>query len=600
MIEALWDVYEYDEFDECRRLYRDDFMFCTANLYLYPKPSSIIWNKIQEYSQHPRHYDRRTKEVGQCFPISLMPHNDMQYKNISNIMEAHLSEDAWQKYKLNSSVEVMECLSTIQSNIDFWRINGVADVLFICCFIAIILMVLLATAQDKIKSFYILIPAASSVVKAFSLAHNIPKLMQRNRKSMPKLDHLDGIRTIVTMIILLSHSSIPLIKMPLQNVAQIEMQFDNPLFSVAMAVNTYMVQLFFVLGGFLLAVTILDHKHTNKIGTLQFLWMRIKHRLIRILPPYLFVILFHASWYPKLIDGPIGYRFKDYCVKNWWTNILFLNNYIHPKEPCIQFAWYLGADFQLYLIGTILMILIIRNPNQAKIIYITMVLFALSIPAITIYVNKTDATVIFILRYILQEIRTLPYYIKVYIPFETNAGNYFFGMLAGNVYFIYKNNDMAFERLNLNMLFLSGGGFFVMMNFLTILLPEDHLVCPSIVLAIFGTLLKCAWGVFPSILILYLAFKNPPSRLSSILCHPLFGFLSKFSFTIYLVQYGVVYTVYRHVTYTLMYNSFTILYFTVLITSITLSIAFLLHTCLELPLHSLFGRNDPGQRHKQQ
>ncbi|ETN66478.1 hypothetical protein AND_001735 [Anopheles darlingi] len=34
--------------------------------------------------------------------------------------------------------------------------------------------------------------------------------------------------------------------------------------------------------------------------------------------------------------------------------------------------------------------------------------------------------------YILQEIRTLPYYTKVYIPFETNAGNYFFGMLAGN------------------------------------------------------------------------------------------------------------------------------------------------------------------------
>lgn len=105
--------------------------------------------------------------------------------------------------------------------------------------------------------------------------------MQKNRKAMSKLDHIDGIRTIVTMIILLSHSSIPLIKMPLKNVAEIEMQFDNPLFSVAMAVNTYMVQLFFVLGGFLLAVTNLDRKHTNKIGTLHFLWKRIKHRLIR-------------------------------------------------------------------------------------------------------------------------------------------------------------------------------------------------------------------------------------------------------------------------------------------------------------------------------
>ncbi|XP_035789042.1 regulator of hypoxia-inducible factor 1-like isoform X2 [Anopheles albimanus] len=557
MIEALWDVYEYDDFDECRRLYRDDFIYCTANLYLHPKSSSIVWNKIQEYSQHPRHYDRRINEMGQCFPMSLMAYHDMQYNNISNIMETRLMANAWQKYKLNSSVEVMECISTIQSNMDFCRIDGVADVLFICCFVAIILMVLLATLQDKIKSFYILIPAASSVVKSFSLAQNIPKLIQKNRKCLPKLDHLDGIRTIVTIFILLSHSSIPLIKMPLKNVADIEMQFENPLFSVAMAVNTYMVQLFFVLGGFLLAVTNLNRKHSPEIGTFKLLWKSIKHRLIRILPSYLFVILFHASWYPKLIHGPMGYRFKDYCVKNWWTNILFLNNYILTKEPCIQFSWYLGADFQLYLIGTILMIIIIRYPRITKLIQISMVLFALSIPIITIYGNKTDPTVIFILRYILQEIRTLPYYIKVYIPFETNAGNYFFGMLAGSVYFINMNNDLSFESLNLNMLFLSGGGFFVLMNSLTIFLPEDH-VYPSIVLAIFGSLLKCAWGVFPAILILYLAFKNPPSRLSSVLCHPLLCFLSKLSFTIYLVQYGVVYSVYRHVTYPLMYNGFTI------------------------------------------
>ncbi|XP_049547317.1 uncharacterized protein LOC125958190 [Anopheles darlingi] len=149
MIEAFWDVYEYDDFDECRRMYREDFMFCTASLYLHPNPSSIIWNKIQEYSQHPRHFDRRTKEVGKCFPLSFM-----QSKNISNIMEARLKTEAWEKYKLNSSVEVMECLSTIRSNMDVCRMNGIADVLFICCMVAIILMVILATAQDKIKSFF--------------------------------------------------------------------------------------------------------------------------------------------------------------------------------------------------------------------------------------------------------------------------------------------------------------------------------------------------------------------------------------------------------------------------------------------------------------
>ncbi|XP_049545846.1 uncharacterized protein LOC125957287 isoform X2 [Anopheles darlingi] len=238
------------------------------------------------------------------------------------------------------------------------------------------------------------------------------------------------------------------------------------------------------------------------------------------------------------------------------------------------------------------MFAIMRYPSLAKLIRICMVLFALSIPAIVIYVYETDATVLFILRYILQEIRTLPYYTKVYIPFETNAGNYFFGMLAGNVYFIYKDNELAFERLKLNMLLLSGGTFFVMMNFLTIFLPEGHPICPSIIVATFGTLLKGAWGVFPAILILYLAFKNPPSRLTIMLRHPCLYFISKLSFTIYLVQYGVVYTIYRNITYPVTYDGLTILYFTSLITSITLFIAFLLHICLELPFHSLLGMNN--------
>lgn len=50
---------------------------------------------------------------------------------------------------------------------------------------------------------------------------------------------------------------------------------------------------------------------------------------------------------------------------------------------------------------------------------------------------------IFCFRHVLQEIRTLPYYLHVYIPSETNAGNYFFGMLAGITYYHLKDNPNA-------------------------------------------------------------------------------------------------------------------------------------------------------------
>ncbi|XP_035918910.1 uncharacterized protein LOC118517153 [Anopheles stephensi] len=103
---------------------------------------------------------------------------------------------------------------------------------------------------------------------------------------------------------------------------------------------------------------------------------------------------------------------------------VFLNNYINASEPCIQFAWYLGADFQLYLLGTALMI-VMRIPKLFKPTLVCMLLGAFLGPMIVIYRYHLDATVMMILRYVLQEIRTLPYYLRVYIPFETNAGNYF-------------------------------------------------------------------------------------------------------------------------------------------------------------------------------
>uniref|UniRef100_A0A182NVK8 Acyltransferase 3 domain-containing protein n=1 Tax=Anopheles dirus TaxID=7168 RepID=A0A182NVK8_9DIPT len=397
----------------------------------------------------------------------------------------------------------------------------------------------------------------TNMVQSFSLSRNLSQLIARETRPGLSLRHLDGIRALTMMIILLTHSSIPLIRMPLKNVDQLEAQFDEPWFPMAMAGNTYTVQIFFVIGGLLLAVNSLEQtKKMSQSGLLYFM-NRVKIRLIRILPLYLFVILFHASWYPRLHEGPIGDRFKDHCTTNWWTNVVFLNNYINRSEPCIQFAWYLGADFQLYLFGTVLMMLM-RIPKLMRPIIVFMVVSAILVPAVVIYRNNLDATVMMILRYILEEIRTLPYYLRVYIPFETNAGNYFFGMLAGMSYFHLKDHPAATSILKLRYLMPSSAVFFIAMNALTMVLPQDHLAQPSLALAVFGSMLKSAWGLFSSIVLLHMAFQKTPSMLVATLQHPILLVGSKLSYSVYLVQYGIIYAVYKYVTYPLMYDAFTI------------------------------------------
>lgn len=59
----------------------------------------------------------------------------------------------------------------------------------------------------------------------------------------------------------------------------------------------------------------------------------------RLTPVYAMVIGFYSTIFVKLGDGPIwdqkvGLE-RDRCRANWWTNILYLNNYINADNLVI-------------------------------------------------------------------------------------------------------------------------------------------------------------------------------------------------------------------------------------------------------------------------
>lgn len=49
------------------------------------------------------------------------------------------------------------------------------------------------------------------------------------------------------------------------------------------------------------------------------------------------LIAFHSSVLLHLSDGPmwkqIAGRESDNCQTNWWTNVLFVNNYVNEEQP---------------------------------------------------------------------------------------------------------------------------------------------------------------------------------------------------------------------------------------------------------------------------
>uniref|UniRef100_A0AAG5DD43 Acyltransferase 3 domain-containing protein n=2 Tax=Anopheles atroparvus TaxID=41427 RepID=A0AAG5DD43_ANOAO len=331
----LMQIYQYDDFDDCRRVY-PGFVYCTVQLRLLPDAASALWNSIQKYSASPRHFDRRTIEVGSCLQ-ECSPSFDMTTGNVTAFLYTCLQAKIWSQYQLNSSIVLARCKSAADANAtnESWM-TVVAGSAFIAWTVGALLLVIWATISDignasrVVKKINV---SSSVIVRSFSIRRNLSNLIMSDERAELNLGHLNGIRAITMMITLLSHSSIPLIRMPLKNVDQLEAQFDQSWFPLAMAGNTYTVQLFFVIGGLLLVVNVLQQTKESSTVGMPYFMDRVKNRLIRIFPTYMFVILFHSSWYPRLYDGPVGDRFKDHCVKNWWTNLLFVNNYIHPSEP---------------------------------------------------------------------------------------------------------------------------------------------------------------------------------------------------------------------------------------------------------------------------
>lgn len=69
------------------------------------------------------------------------------------------------------------------------------------------------------------------------------------------------------------------------------------------------------------------------------------------MPVYGFMIAFHTFVLLHLADGPlwkkIAIQESDYCQKNWWTNLLLVNNYASADHPvCVFFKVLLSNQLE--------------------------------------------------------------------------------------------------------------------------------------------------------------------------------------------------------------------------------------------------------------
>ena len=93
---------------------------------------------------------------------------------------------------------------------------------------------------------------------------------------------------------------------------------------------------FFVFSGFLLCVLTYPMLQDERENARKFFIKAVIYRYIRLMPLMTFFLMIDSTWMYHLGSGPfwnkVNFSERQFCRKNWWTNLFFLNNYISGDE----------------------------------------------------------------------------------------------------------------------------------------------------------------------------------------------------------------------------------------------------------------------------
>nr|KAG5692737.1 hypothetical protein BaRGS_033848 [Batillaria attramentaria] len=126
---------------------------------------------------------------------------------------------------------------------------------------------------------------------------------------------------------------------------------------------TVSVDTFFVLSGLLVAyLSLKEMKRTaGKLNWFMFYF----HRFWRLTPPYMLIIVVYMCLGRYWGSGPLWLDKqgdRDNCKTSWWTNLLYINNFVDLDKICLGQSWYLANDMQFYVLSPLIFVPLYYSP----------------------------------------------------------------------------------------------------------------------------------------------------------------------------------------------------------------------------------------------
>ncbi|XP_058456507.1 nose resistant to fluoxetine protein 6-like [Malaya genurostris] len=528
-------VFQYDHYDDC--LFGDpgtDATYCVVRVVIQPDKHSEVWRLIEKYSSNWKldlnhaalergvcinnNEENRAQFIGQNISDRVLPKFEIKFPykidynafknvdlyrlNYSTLVDSKINKDLTENYGIRGYTDIEYC---DKANSDEFPIDNL-DIIFLVVLATLILLMILSSWYDhscKLSSgldHYCedMISKSSMILVAFSIIRNWYRLTSHSKDPLNRdLRFIQAVRYHTFILILIGHACF---LEQTRTAWFIEEKFRQP--EVMIIVNGFqIVTTFFAISSVVFTIMFIQKvRESGRNPGMLGMILIVVFRYIRLTPVYALVLLFQATWFVRLQDGPFWRRAAEteltYCRRNWWVNLLYLNNYYTYEQPCMQHSWYLAADFQLSILGVLLVTLILKLPQLKWPLLAAGATISFTISAIVVYWNGLDGTTIFS-----PESRRMMFwydigYQKTYLPTHMHLNMYVTGIVLGFLYWKVKDSNYNLRSNRLfrivwyllyilwPTLFLSGQNFYV----------NDY-PKPSVWMAVYFAVARCLWAL---------------------------------------------------------------------------------------------------------
>ncbi|XP_066259370.1 nose resistant to fluoxetine protein 6-like isoform X2 [Euwallacea similis] len=591
------NMYQLGNFDECirvlqpledKRVIKGQYCLASMSFKLNKNESLLDEAFLTNKSRFRGDYNSTLIHWAVCLPSTCLPEDG---ERVMRKMVALFIE--FNELKVN--INELDCYSENSPPTTSWGqiIYGVLIVLVLATIIlSTTLHVLHIRSTRKLLSYNIYsvdrIRQRNSTLKelilSVSLIQNVSALLQTKPNEF-NLECICGIKFISMVFILAGHSLIFIFGSPLANTSfanEMIKKLENCIFLN----SPLLVDSFLLVSGFLMARLLLVEldKKSGKINVAMLYLVRY----IRLTPAYLVVIGLNMTWLPLLGKGPLWRRITETermrCSKSWWANLLYINNYVNT-DSCMFQAWYLAADFHLFIIAPIFIYLVWKWPKLGICVLSIATFVSAIVPGYLTFVNSYDPTLLGFPPEI-EDLTTNYYFVNAYIKTHMRANSYFVGLLSGYlVYWMYKECAKIPDWLlwlgwTLAAMFGLGS-----MGSITWFLTPGY-VQDNLKSAMYAPLHRVFWALALGWVITVCVTENA-SAVNKFLSWKFFIPLSRLTYSAYLVN-GVVLICHKGVTReATSWTKFDLASVLLGHFVITFSFAFVLCVCFESPILSL-------------